>query len=104
MAGKPNPPKVYASEPIGRPSKFTPEIRASIISAIARRAPYEMAAEAHGITIATLYNWLSTAKEHSEKGMVTDYTIFLEGIKTAELDRVIEHKENAFYGILLVLK
>lgn len=94
MAGKPNPPKQYATEPIGRPSKFTPERRAAIIDDIAHRIPYEMAAEANGITVSTLYDWLNTGKEHNSSGIISDYTIFSEGIKHAEKQRVREHCEN----------
>jgi len=93
MAGKPNPPKEYAREPIGRPSKFTPERRAAIIDAVAHRIPYEMAAEGNGICIATLYDWLKTAKEHFDQGIESDYTIFSEGLKRAEMTKVREHVE-----------
>ncbi len=93
MAGKPNPPKEYSREPIGRPSKFTPERRASIIDAISHRIPYEMAAEAHGITVATLYLWLQTGREHSDEGITSDYTIFFEALKRAEMTRVRQHTD-----------
>ncbi len=93
MAGKPNPPKEYSREPIGRPSKFTPERRAAIIDAISRRIPYEFAAEANGICEATLYDWLNTAKLHRMEGIDSDYTIFSEAIKRAEMTRMLEHIE-----------
>ena len=93
MAGKPNPPKEYAREPTGRPSKFTPERRAAIIDAISHRIPYEMAAEANGISGETLYEWLRTAKEHRDQGIDSDYTIFSEGLKRAEMTRVREHTD-----------
>lgn len=94
MAGKPNKPIEYAREPIGRPSKFTPERRAAIINDIARRVPYEYAAEANGICEETLYDWLRTARDHINKGIDSDYTIFSEGIKAAERARIIEHADN----------
>ncbi len=93
MAGKPNPPKEYAREPIGRPSKFTPERRASIIDAISHRIPYEMAAEANGISVETLYDWLRTAKSQRDEGITSDYTIFSEALKRAEMTKVREHTE-----------
>jgi transposase-like protein len=93
MAGKPNPPKEYAREPTGRPSKFTPERRASIIDAISHRIPYEMAAEANGISGETLYEWLRTAKEHRDEGIESDYTIFSEALKRSEMTKVREHTE-----------
>lgn len=93
MAGKPNPPKEYAREPIGRPSKFTPERCASIIDAISHRIPYEMAAEANGISASTLYEWLKIGNEQREQGMETDYTIFSEALKRAEMQKVREHTD-----------
>jgi hypothetical protein len=94
MAGKPNPPKQYARETTGRPSKFTPERRAAIIDAISKRAPYEYAAEANGICEATLYIWMDIGREHKSQGITSEYTIFLEGIKNAELSRIVEHNEK----------
>lgn len=93
MAGKPNPPKEYAKEPIGRPSKFTPERRASIIDAISHRIPYEMAAEANGICLDTLYEWLKIGKSHRNEGIDSDYTIFSEALKRAEMTKVREHTD-----------
>jgi transposase len=93
MAGKPNPPKEYAREPIGRPSKFTPERRSSIIDAISHRIPYEMAAEANGISGSTLYEWLKIGNDQREQGMETDYTIFSEALKRAEMTKVREHTD-----------
>lgn len=93
MAGKPNPPKVYAREPIGRPSKFTPERCSSIIDAISHRIPYEMAAEANGISGSTLYEWLKIGNDQREQGMETDYTIFSEALKRAEMQKVREHTD-----------
>jgi hypothetical protein len=91
MAGKPNPPKVYAKECTGRPSKFTPERRASIIDAISHRIPYELAAEANGISLETLYEWLRIGKEHAKDNVNSDYTIFSESLKRAEMQKVREH-------------
>jgi len=92
--GLPNPPKVYAKETTGRPSKFTPERRASIIDAISHRIPYEMAAEAHGISVETLYDWLRTAKNHRDQGIESDYTLFSEALKSTEMNKVKEHNEK----------
>lgn len=93
MAGKPNPPKEYAQETTGRPSKFTPERRGAIIDAISHRVPYEMAAEANGISLETLYAWLRTGKEHRDKNIESDYTIFSEALKRAEMTKVREHTD-----------
>ncbi len=93
MAGKPRVPIEYTKEPIGRPSKFTPERRASIIDAISHRIPYEMAAEANGISGSTLYEWLKIGNDQREQGMETDYTIFSEALKRAEMQKVREHTD-----------
>jgi len=93
MAGKPNPPKEYAKEPTGRPSKFTPERRSAIIDAIAHRIPYEMAAEANGISGETLYEWLRIGKEHRDQNIDSDYSVFSEALKRAEMTKVREHTD-----------
>lgn len=93
MAGKPREPIQYTKEPIGRPSKFTPERRAAIIDAIAHRIPYSLAAEANGISEETLYAWLRTGKEHQDEGIESDFTIFSEGLKKAEMDRIRAHND-----------
>ncbi len=94
MAGKPKPKIEYAQEGSGRPSKFTPERRAAIIEDIRNRVPYEYAAEANGIAEKTLYLWLELAKAHQQQGITSDYTIFLQGIKAAERERIVEHNNN----------
>jgi transposase len=78
----------------GRPTKFTPERCASIVSAIRNRVPYAMAAEAYGICEDTLYEWLKIAREHKAQGIDSDYARFSESIKQAEMSRVIEHNEK----------
>jgi hypothetical protein len=93
MAGKPNPPKEYAQETTGRPTKFTPERRGAIIDAISHRIPYEMAAEANGISLETLYAWLRTGKEHRDANIESDYSIFSEALKRAEMTKVREHTD-----------
>ncbi len=94
MAGKPKPKPQYIQEGSGRPSKFTPERRAAIIDAISNRIPYEYAAEANGICEDTLYDWLKTGKTHRAQGIDSDYTIFSEGIKRAEMQRIREHNDK----------
>ncbi len=93
MAGKPQPPKEYVQEGSGRPSKFTPERCGAIIDAISHRIPYEMAAEANGITGTTLYAWLKTGREHAEKGIDSPYSVFSEALKKAEMQKVREHTD-----------
>lgn len=94
MAGKPNPPKIYATEPIGRPTKFTKERRDSIIDAVSHRIPYEMAAEANGICLDTLYEWLKIGKNHAKEGIIdSEYTIFSEALKRAEMTKMRQHMD-----------
>lgn len=94
MAGKPNKPIEYAKEPIGRPSKFTPERRAAIIDAISKRVPYEFAAEGNGICEDTLYDWINTGKKHRKEGIDSDFANFSEAIKKAEMSKIVEHSEK----------
>lgn len=91
MSGTPQPPKVYAQEGSGRPSKFTPERCASIIDAISHRIPYEMAAEANGICEDTLYEWLKIGRKHHKEGILSEYAIFSEALKKAEMTKVRQH-------------
>ncbi len=94
MAGKPNPPKEYARECTGRPSKFTPDRCGAIIAAIARRAPYAMAAEANGINPETLYEWLRIGKRHINDGIESDYTIFSETLRKIDLEKALELSDS----------
>lgn len=94
MAGKPNPPKQYAKETTGRPTKFTPERRASIIADISSRIPYEIAAEANGISLDTLYEWLRIGRDHRNEGIESDYTIFSEALKRSELNKIKSHTDT----------
>ena len=52
-----------------------------------------MAAEAHGINVETLYDWLRTAKAHRDEGIASDYTVFSEALKRAEMTRVRQHTD-----------
>lgn len=91
MGGKPQPKKEYVQEGSGRPSKFTEKRRSDIIDAISHRIPYELAAEANGITGTTLYAWLKLGREHTELGIDSDYSVFSESLKRAEMTKVREH-------------
>lgn len=93
MAGKTKPKKHHATEGMGRPSKFTPEICSSIVDAIRNRIPYEYAAQANGISEKTLYLWLEIARDHQEEGIDSEYTKFLQDIKRAEMQRIREHTD-----------
>ena len=81
------------SNAMGRPSKFTPERRAEIISAISRRAPYQMAAEANGITERCLYYWLDQGANDLDDSIDSEYAEFFQAIKRAEMQKVMEHTD-----------
>lgn len=91
MAGRSH--KDYVPEPMGRPSKFTPERTANIISAISRRVPYQLAAEANGISERTLYYWLDQGADDLDNHIESEYSDFLQGIKKAEMQKVMEHTD-----------
>lgn len=80
-------------EPVGRPSKFTPERCAEIIAAISRRAPYSLAAEASGISERTLFYWLDEGANDLDNNIDSDYARFLQSIKRAEMQKVMEHTD-----------
>jgi hypothetical protein len=75
------------------PSKFTPERTAAIVHAIARRVPYEYAAEANGICEDTLYEWLRRGRKDRAEGKDSDHAKFLENVKRAEMQRICEHMD-----------
>lgn len=94
MTGKPKPKLQPTQEGSGRPSKFTPERRASILNAISRRAPYEMAAEANGICEDTLYEWLRRGKQDLKLGIESDYAIFSEDLKRIDMEKALQHSDK----------
>lgn len=94
MAGKPQPPKDYIQLGSGRPSKFTAERRASIIKSINKGSPFVLVAEANGIDESTLHAWIATGKMHLKEGIESDYAIFSESIKKAEIDKIESHTDN----------
>lgn len=78
---------------VGRPSKFTTERCAAIVDAISHRIPYEMAAEANGISERTLFYWLELGYQHQMQDLDTEYTRFLQSIKKAEMTKMREHSD-----------
>lgn len=82
-----------APEPEGRPTKFTPERCADIISAISRRAPYQLAAEANGISERTLFYWLEEGIRDLDKNIDSEHAAFLQSIKKAEMQKIMEHTD-----------
>ena len=78
---------------MGRPSKFTPERCSDIIAAISRRVPYQLAAEANGITERTFYFWLELGAKHFDEEIDSEFANFFQSIKKAEMQKVIEHTD-----------
>jgi len=70
---------------------FTSERRDAIVDAIRHRIPYELAAEANGIDEQTIYAWLKKARRDKAEGIESDYVLFAEAIKRAEMTKVREH-------------
>lgn len=80
--------------PVGCPPKCTPERLAAILNSVSRRVPYEFAAEANGISEATLYNWLNIGKADREAGNDTPLAKFLEDLKKIEHDKIAHHSDK----------
>ncbi len=72
----------------GQHSKFNPERCAAIVDDISNYVPYEFAAEANGISPATLYNWINEGEADRDNGLDTPHSAFLEAIKRAERDKI----------------
>lgn len=83
-----------APEPDGRPTKFTPERCLEIIKAISRRVPYQLAAEANGISRRTLFYWMEEGARDLEENIDSDFARFLHSIKKAEMEKIVEHMDN----------
>jgi transposase-like protein len=79
------------SNPYHHLSKFTLERRQSILDAISNRIPYQLAAEANGISEETLHDWLRVGRRDLAKGEETEFSQFSENIKKIELEKMKEH-------------
>ncbi len=66
--------------PRGQPTKFTPEVKEKILTAIRKGAPYELACNYARIDYTTLLNW----KKKAEIECVQDYIEFFKDLKEAE--------------------
>jgi hypothetical protein len=82
------------AEPVGRPSKFTPERCAAILKDISDRIPYIMAAESNGICEDTLYEWMAVGRRDSANNIDSAFARFSEDIKKAEANKMREHIEK----------
>lgn len=70
--GRPNPP--------GRPSKFTPTARRTIINSVRLGAPYTLAAQAAGLTYDTMHDWIVRGETIGSG----PYFRFSQDVKTAK--------------------
>lgn len=75
----------------GRPPKYTPERIKAILKSIANRIPYQLAAEANGISEETLYDWLRTGRKDLDEGNDTILARFSESLKNIEQKRMQTH-------------
>jgi hypothetical protein len=75
----------------GRPIKYTPERLAAILNSISNWIPYELAAEANGISEHTLYAWINQGREEREKDLDTPLAKFSQDIKYIEQNRITHH-------------
>lgn len=66
--------------PVGRPTKFTPEIKEKILVAIRKGAPYELACNYARIDYTTMLNW----KKKAEIELDPEYIEFFRDLKEAE--------------------
>ena len=68
--------------PGGRPSKFTLEVKQSILASLRAGAYVSTACQAARITEATFYGWMKLAKEYEASGNA-DFRPFYEFFKSA---------------------
>lgn len=66
--------------PPGQPTKFTPEIKEKLLTAIKKGAPYELACNYARIHYTTVLNW----KKKAEKELLPEYIEFFNDLKEAE--------------------
>ena len=66
--------------PGGQPTKFTPEIKAKLLEAIKKGAPFELACSYARIHFSTLMNW----KRKAEDEFCPEYIKFFEDLEEAK--------------------
>ena len=69
------------SEKIGRPTKFTDEVKKKLYAAIRKGAPYEHACKYARVSVAKFYEW----KAKGEKG-IAPFADFLDELKQVEAE------------------
>jgi hypothetical protein len=78
----------------GRPVKYTPERLSAILDSISNRIPYELAAEANGITDRTLYAWIEQGRDEMDRDLDTPLSKFSQAIKQMEEKRIKHHLDK----------
>lgn len=68
------------ANPVGRPTKFTPETREKLLTAIRKGAPYEIACNYARISYEAFRDWIQKA----EKGEDAEFVQFLQDLREAE--------------------
>lgn len=90
----PDPPATAAQQGasnVGRPSKFTQEVRERIIGAVRSGAYNETACAFAGIGESTFYRWLEQARQDEQADLeVSEYREFWEAIQKAQSEAEIE--------------
>lgn len=71
---------------LGRPTKFTPDVRARIISAIRNGNTYDASANYGGISYSLLRQWIV----QGEQDQAGEFLEFVEALKRAEAEAEVE--------------
>jgi len=83
---KKKPAKHRTPRTLGRPTKFTPDVRARIISAIRNGNTYDAAANYGGVTYSIYREWMKRGEDEG----VGDFFDFFEAVKKAEAEAEVE--------------
>ena len=83
---KKTPAKKRIVRAVGRPSKFTPEVRNRILTAIRNGNTYEASAHYGGVSYDTLREWIKRGQEET----AGEFSEFFEAIKSAEAKAEVE--------------
>jgi transposase-like protein len=81
-AAKPAKPKAAPAK-VGRPTKLTEALVRDIAEAVAEGMTYTLAAQLHGVTRKTLYNWLKAGEDADGESPEAE---FLHALKKAEAE------------------
>jgi transposase-like protein len=81
-AAKPAKPKAAPAK-VGRPTKLTKELVRDIAEAVSEGMTYTLAAQLHGVTRKTLYNWLKAGEDADDESPEAE---FLHALKKAEAE------------------